>query len=187
MHNTIIEKPLIEPVSLEEAKTFLRVDSHQENALIESLIKVARRLVEDFTSKALITQTHRVIAGFDEVQNGAIVLPVGPFQNIASKPKVLSKASAETIHNFRVDISRPQARIYLGHQFSSELSVQIDYRCGYGEQADDVPEPLRQGILLVVADLYENRPGENSGKLGIQALPGLVRNLLDPYRILHLN
>lgn len=183
MHNAILEQPLIEPVTLDEVKTYLRVDSHQENNLLEQLIKTARRMIEDYTSRAMITQTHRVIAGVDEV----MTLPMAPFQNIVAKPKVLTGKSSEVVQNYRLDLSRPQARLYLAHRFAQESSFQIDYRVGYGDSPMDVPEPLRQALLLLVADLYENRPGETTNKAGIHALPGLVRSMLDPYRIIHLN
>ena len=39
--------PMTEPVSLEEAKVHLRVDGHDEDLLIESLISAARSYCED--------------------------------------------------------------------------------------------------------------------------------------------
>jgi uncharacterized phiE125 gp8 family phage protein len=184
MNNTIIQQPLIEPVTLDEVKTYLRVDTHQENPLLEQLIKSARRMIEDYTGRALITQVHRVISSLD-VQ-GCLTLPMAPFQELADLPELIEGKRVEKICNYRLDKTRPQARVFINHRLADEINVQIDYRCGYGDKADSVPDPLRQGILLLVADLYENRPGEAIGKRGTPVLPGLVRALADPYRILPL-
>ncbi len=55
MRLSIVTPPEIEPVSLEEAKLYLRVDTGDENELITSLIKAARIMVEKETHRALNT------------------------------------------------------------------------------------------------------------------------------------
>ncbi len=184
MHNIIIEQPLVEPVSLDEVKLYLRVDGDQENALLEQLIKSARRMVEDFTSRALISQVHQVVSGLDESEDGGIELPFAPFQSLVALPQVSSGKSVEAVRSFQLNDTRPQARVFINHNYYSQAVARIQYRCGYGDTAASVPETLRQAILLLVADLYENRPGEGVRKSGVKALPGLVRSLLDPYRIM---
>jgi uncharacterized phiE125 gp8 family phage protein len=180
MNNTLWKPPVLEPVSLDEVKLYLRLDTDQENVLVEQLIKVARRLIEDYTSRALITQVHRVVTTFDECRE--IILPVAPFQELAALPEVMEGSSIEKISNYKLDTSRQQARVKLNNYFRDETLVRVDYRCGYGDSPDTVPDPLRQAILLLIADLYENRPGENPSTI----LPGLVRALIQPYRILHV-
>src|SRR4030042_5028266 len=49
--------PAAEPISLDAAKGFLRVDSADENAYIGALTPAARRFVESTTLRALLTQT----------------------------------------------------------------------------------------------------------------------------------
>src|SRR3954471_23227089 len=49
--------PAIEPVTLQEAKDFARVDGLEDDGLIASLIVTARQLAELATRRALITQT----------------------------------------------------------------------------------------------------------------------------------
>jgi uncharacterized phiE125 gp8 family phage protein len=51
--------PAIEPLSLDEAKTFLRVETGDDDALITALIAAARLHVESQTHLALITQSLR--------------------------------------------------------------------------------------------------------------------------------
>ena len=53
----LVTAPLIEPITRDEAKEFLRVDHDNDDELITSLISAARFNLEDYISQALITQT----------------------------------------------------------------------------------------------------------------------------------
>lgn len=182
MHNIILQEPLIEPISIDEAKIYLRIDMDHENALMERLIKVARKLVEEYCGRALITQTHRLHFSLDDCRENAVVLPVAPFQNLTSQLKVSEGKHESVVSNIRINKSRPQARIMMPNFYSKDTEFRVDYRCGYGDSALDVPDPIRQAMLLLVADLYENRSEVTTGN----KLSGIVRSLLSAYRILHL-
>lgn len=182
MHNTILEHPLVEPISLDEAKLYLRIDTDHENVLVQQLIRVARQLIEEHTGRALISQTHRLIGDLDDCLDNAIILPVAPFQNLVSQLKIIEGNNESLVKNIRINKARPQARVMIPNFYSSDTEFRIDYRCGYGDSALDVPDPIRQAILLLVADLYENRCEDKA----TNKLPGLVRALLSSYRILRL-
>jgi len=51
---------LDEPVTLDYAKVFLRVDNDDEDALIADLIRAARERVERLINSALITRARRL-------------------------------------------------------------------------------------------------------------------------------
>jgi len=65
---------------------------------------------------------------------------------------------------------------------SSINSVVIQFAAGYGDAADDVPQVIRQGILIEVSNLYENREDVVVGQ-SISML-SLSERLLWPYRAL---
>ena len=52
----LMTAPAVEPLSLAEAKSWLRVDGADEDQLIQSLITSARLGVEATTNRLLITQ-----------------------------------------------------------------------------------------------------------------------------------
>jgi|SRR5262245_15905962 len=56
MTTILLTGPTIKPISLEETKTFLRVEHEDENQLIAALIAGARNHIEAQRQTALITQ-----------------------------------------------------------------------------------------------------------------------------------
>jgi len=47
----------VEPISIEEAKQYLRVDFEDEDLLISLLVSGVRRRIEEFTGRSLVTRT----------------------------------------------------------------------------------------------------------------------------------
>ena len=75
--------PLVEPVSLAEAKAHLRVDHAFEDTLIGSLVTAARVHLELSLSRAFITQGWSLF--LDRWPVGHVVqIPLAPVQSIAS-------------------------------------------------------------------------------------------------------
>lgn len=58
-------------------------------------------------------------------------------------------------------------------------AVIVEYKAGYGEAAD-VPEPIRQAIRMHVAHMYENR--EATGVPNLTEVPLGYAELIAPYR-----
>jgi uncharacterized phiE125 gp8 family phage protein len=64
-------------------------------------------------------------------------------------------------------------------------SVVIRFVAGYGDSAEDVPQAIRQGLLIEIANLYENLedivPRHDIGLMAVS------ERLLWPYRALTAN
>ena len=56
-------------------------------------------------------------------------------------------------------------------------AIEIQFKCGYGTSASDVPDAIKQAILLIVGKMYELR--EDS----VSRLPKASEYILDPYRV----
>lgn len=63
-------------------------------------------------------------------------------------------------------------------------AVTIRYKAGFGTSAADVPQPIRQAILFLVGDLYENREWQSDLVLEQNRT---AKALLDIYRILEIH
>ncbi|MEQ1619683.1 MAG: head-tail connector protein, partial [Terricaulis sp.] len=80
---TILTPPASEPITLAEAKLFLRIDQTAEDPLITTLIAAAREAVEVACGRALITR--RVRESLDIWRRdsiGGAVLGLGPVTNV---------------------------------------------------------------------------------------------------------
>ena len=73
----MIEAPIAEPVSLDEAKRWLKVETEDENEIILTLITSARLYIEQATQRLLLQQSWRVIFS-DLDMRGAYLMPLSP-------------------------------------------------------------------------------------------------------------
>ena len=63
-------EPASEPITLAEAKAYLRVDSSGDDALITSLIVSARKLCEEHMQRAIMSQTLQLfLDNLDDIDN----------------------------------------------------------------------------------------------------------------------
>jgi uncharacterized phiE125 gp8 family phage protein len=56
----LLAGPALEPLSLDEMRVYLRLETNDEDALVLSLIKAARNAVEQGAKRALIAQKWRI-------------------------------------------------------------------------------------------------------------------------------
>jgi hypothetical protein len=178
---TLVTAPATEPVSLADVKTFLRIDGTNDDAILTMLIASARRSAEEYTKRAFITQTWKLVMDrFAEVDidppagyynaptpflvNGtqSIQLSRQPIQSITSV-KTTNTGNAQTTVNtnvYTLDIATGRILLNEGYSWPSDLrarsSVEITFVAGYGATAA-VPDPLKQGIMQHVAASYTNK------------------------------
>lgn len=81
----LLSAPAVEPVSLAEAKTWLRIARDSDDELIGALITSARLVVEAHTHLVLIEQTWRIVAdGWPPASE--LELPVRPMLALEEIP-----------------------------------------------------------------------------------------------------
>jgi len=170
-----ITAPAVEPLQLAEVKLYLRVEQETEDALLTSLIAVAREAAEAFTGRSLITQSlrQRVYAPVC----GIVSLLKGPVQSIQTVEAVhAGEAVTLDPETYRLHGSRNLLQL-LTLPYAEEIVV--TYVAGYGDASADVPSLIRQGMLQHIALMYENREAS-------PAVPELARALYQPYREMRL-
>ncbi len=182
----LINGPALEPVTLAEAKAWLRVDVNDEDDLISALITSARLIVESTARRMLLTQTWRLV--MDAWPEGGVVkIPFSPFQalNAVRVYDINNVAQLVAPASYVLTPSPYGARLVFigmapvpGRPFAG---IEIDIVLGFGDAAGTVAAPLRRAILILVARWYENR-GDGEGEAAFKALPGAVDALIAPYR-----
>ena len=175
--------PAAEPISLAEAKAQLRVDASDEDTLTSSLIVAARLAVERNLGLALITQGWPYFLDAWPGR-GCISLPLSPVQAV----------SAVTVHDqdggYAVDVLSVPARIVLTEATPSAVTrdfnpYEVAFTAGHGDAGSDVPQPIRQALLVLVAHWFERREPVELGP-GPKEVPAVAAGLLQAYRRVRL-
>jgi len=183
--------PTAEPLELVDAKAHMRVsaDDTSEDLLITSMIRAARQKAEQLTQRSLITQTWKYVFDcFDDCY--PLLLAKGPHQSISSIVYKDMAGADQTLAttDYVYDLSGPLARITptFGKSWPVTLpqiaACSVTFVAGYGGEAEDVPEGIRQWMLLRIATLYEHREEFVTGTI-VSPLPH-VDCLLEPYRVI---
>lgn len=161
-----IVRPILEPVSLAELKLHLRIDHSDEDEYLKAILLVARERVEDFTARALLTQTWRIC--LDLFPSGDFIeLPYGNLQSVTSlkykDSDGVETTIAETTEYLVETNGTDRGRIVLPYgeswpSFTAYPSqpISIVFVCGW-TKATDVPSAIKAAILLLAADSYNLR------------------------------
>jgi hypothetical protein len=179
----LITAPTVEPVALSEVKAFLRVDTTAEDDVINIMLKGARRLCEECTQRAFITQTWQLtLDAFYSCDNdlpfsGTVILPTNyangsggdidlsrlPVQSIVSIKTYAADNSVSTVDPsvYRLDDAGGRIVLNDGQSWPSNLrqsgAVVITFICGYGDDGTKVPETIILAIIQQTSAMYEDR------------------------------
>ena len=182
----IVTAAASEPITLSEAKNFLRVDHSDDDTLISALITASRQMCEEYTRRILVTTT--IDEYFDkfpmnrwENLSNLIYLSRGPVASITSVKYVDEIGSEVTITSdqYIIDTISEPARIQSTAGWFAAAGVvnQVIVRYVVGTDVSSIPKPLIQGMMLVISDLYDQRNDR------VKALPTASEYLWSPYRI----
>ena len=190
MNYTVITAPASEPVTLVEAKTHLRIPTAEtgEDSYITSLISVATNTAENILGKKLITQTLDLF--YDKFPAcREFDLPFGKLQSVTHIKYYDVDNVERTLSSsiYQTDSTGLTGRIKLeyGESFPDTRagklnSVAIRMIVGYGV-ANSVPTSIKQALLLLIANWFENREPALQGTLA--QVPYTVELLLASHRL----
>ncbi|MCH2548121.1 MAG: phage head-tail connector protein [Alphaproteobacteria bacterium] len=164
-------QPQAEPLSLAEAKLFLRVDGSAEDGLIMDMMVAVREAAEDYLHKSLVTQNWTM--ALEGYAPSRVVLPKGPVQSISEVRTRDRNGNEAVVDASLYHLSDVENAIHFESAIIAH-EVKVTYVCGYGD-AQDVPYAVRQGMLAHLVALYEDR-------LGGMPLPAATVALYKPHR-----
>ena len=160
MTSYLLAGPAEEPVSLGQAKAFLKVDDEAEDGLITTLIGAARLHVEGVTGRALLAQSWRSVLD-DWPANGWVKLPVGPLISVTAITAYDGDGEAHAL-GLGQFLSEPD-RLIVPHSVAGmpvlqeRQGIEVDFVAGFGSEPEDVPADIRQALLALVSYWFEHR------------------------------
>jgi uncharacterized phiE125 gp8 family phage protein len=199
----VITPPATEPITTDLARQHCRIDSDHDDTLVAMYVTSARMWAEAFLNRALFTQKLQFAVTWAPpptatplVPQSLIVFPLN-WPPLVKRPIELPRAPAQSVDQITwgplgdmqiADPSDYDLNLAVEPGYVSvkpallpripQQSMLIDFTAGYDDaDPDAVPMPIRHGILLLTAFLYEQR-GDVDG-----AMPAFARNLMQPYRL----
>lgn len=174
----ITNVPSTEPITLDEAKTHLRVTDTAEDTFITSLIVVAREWCEQYEHR-VYTYPQMVDVHYSEWGN-KMLLPINPVQSISQITYIDGAGTTQILNSdlYQLDNYSCPAFVYpaYGASYPSVRSVHnaitITYIAGY----TTIPARVKHAIKLIVGYLYENR--EEAVEKSLNTIPLSAKNLL---------
>lgn len=186
--------PSLAPVSIADIRAWLRMGSDQDDIIIAGLLAAATELCESYIGQYLIT---RVIDEDISARAGRLYLRKKSVQEVVAVSQVTRQPDSTpdsimlavgdwspfihadgggevTLHRAISSVRAPTPT-----QVPTQVSTRyrVRYRVGMAQDAEDIPESLRQGIIRMVAHLHQSRD-----KVGNNPPPTVVTLLWQPWR-----
>lgn len=163
-----------EPVSLIDAKLWLRVDEHDvsEDSLITNLIAKARQRFEDVTQRACLIQTFDYVLDEMPQTDCPVTLPKAPLVSVTSIKAFQSSelddsgGTAMSTSGYYVDTASEFGRVMPISGFTYPTATRtinagiIRFTAGYSSGSSGVPDGIKTEVKQLIARLYEHRGDE---------------------------
>jgi uncharacterized phiE125 gp8 family phage protein len=201
---TVVTPPAGDLIAVADIKSQARIDSDDDDTLLQLLADSAMAHLDGadgILARALLQQTW--LMRLDTFGNlyaadiigrvyNQILVPLPPLIAIDSikyidvngvqqivDPSIYQLVPAGTRHAVIVPS--------YGNQWPSPRgqmdAVQVQFTAGYGEDAADVPAPIRHAAMLLAAHWYEHREAVIAdNRVAVAEMPFAVERLLAPYR-----
>jgi uncharacterized phiE125 gp8 family phage protein len=178
------------PLSRAQAKLHLRVDSDDENDLVDSLILAATDWAEQYCRRSFMPARYRL--GMDRFPNFYIRLPRNPVISVDSITYTDEGGTERTLASseYLTDLESEPARITptYGNTWPTTQAiigaVKVNFTAGYdgaSPDQDSVPDGVKAAIKLILTGLYEQRSA--AGVDRIEQNPAVIA-LLSRFRII---
>ena len=189
MVTRLMTPSVLHPFTLSEAKDHLRATDSEDDGYIQMLIFAVADATENFTRRALFTQTRCLY--LDYFPGCEVEIPRYPLQSVTTVKYRDTGGTLTTMSasEYSVDTVGMPARIRpaLGTSWpttSPEVmnSVEITYVCGY-QYVGELPPALRQAMLYLLAHFYDVRESVSMGSTPA-IIPFTMEHLFAPFKVM---
>ena len=166
-------------VTMSEAQAYVRIETGEEEAVLAALIRTASALCEAFLNRVVIARDFTLDLPASSTWQR---LELTPVQSISAAELVDSNGTANPLlaSDYAADIdSNGDGWVRLAE--ARDLTrIRVSGTAGMAQDENGVPEPIRQGVLRLVAHLFTVRDGDAGEP------PAAVTALWRPYRRMRL-
>ena len=179
----VVTEPLVEWITLADAKAWLKVDHTDDDDLITALLPAVRKSVEHYMRRKVlacdIVETWMQWPGakielywskLNEVTAIKYIDEAGDEQTVDSSNYFLGSNYRPPFIMFGIEYQFPAVTV-------SPNAVTVEYSAGWAD-ADSIPGDILVAMKLVLSDMYENRTDT------VRRLPTASMLYLQPYNIL---
>jgi uncharacterized phiE125 gp8 family phage protein len=167
---------MAEPVvTLSEAQAYVRIETGEEEAVLAGLVRTASAVCESFISQIVVEREFTVDLPASAAWSQIGVTPVRSISGV----ELVDAAGASSVlqsTDFAIDVDASGGGWVRLRSGSSSGRMRVTGIAGMAASQNGVPEPIRQGVLRLVAHLFAARDG------GGDAPPAAVTALWRPYR-----
>lgn len=184
-----VQAPTGDPLTLEEAKLFLRVTQDREDDLIMELVAAATRRFEAYTGRQVITARWRLFRSAFPARGRSLEIPRPPLQSVSAVQYLDPSGTLQTwptsayrVSTFSGDLAPPGLIVPApGEEWpetapGDPAAVQVQFTAGYGA-ASSTPAAVKQAVRQILGGYYEHRESEDPVRM--YRNPGLDALLAD--------
>jgi uncharacterized phiE125 gp8 family phage protein len=187
--------PAVEPISLADVHTHLRIDDDDtsQDATLNILIAAAREYAEKYTGRCLIDQSWKAVAdGFPSYcEDQGLFLKRSPVKAVTEITYIAADGSLRGVDpaTYVVDTSDDVACIAPVYgarwpQFRPQrASLTVKFTAGYGANGATVPPTIRNWMLVRIATAFDHREAEEVVAKGKLEPLAYVDGLLDSAKV----
>ena len=152
----LVAAPTSEPLTLDQAQSFLRIENTADDDVVTRAITAARQAAEHYLKQALLPQTWDFTQAKPQPTKSR--LPFGPAQSITSITLTTQAGVSSTMDAANYKLGVGGFAVLFSPAVSCE-TMTIRYVAGIGTTAADIPSMIVQGMLHHIAAMVENRDG----------------------------
>jgi uncharacterized phiE125 gp8 family phage protein len=171
---------LVQPVvTMSEAQAYVRIETGEEEAVLAGLVRSASALCEAFLGQVIIARPFTIDVPACVTWQRLSIGPVRAIDNVAGVDASGASVAFQP-ESYGIDIDSAGDGWVRVAPDDSLSRVTVSGTAGMALDQNEVPEPIRQGVLRLVAHLFTVRDGSDGEP------PAAVTALWRPYRRLRV-
>lgn len=176
---TVSEVPGDVPVSLNEARGWLRMGASIDDAVVAGLVRAATGICEAFIGQWLVVRAAEEVV---PLTGRGLLLGVRPVVAVDAVTLIAADGGEAALgaSGWGAAIARDGSARLTIHAPGDAVRARIAYRAGIADGPNGIPEAIRQGIVRMIQHLHEARDGAG------EAPPAMIAALWQPWRRLSL-